>query len=279
MGTAIEIIVAIWGSVMVAGAVLKSWAWLVSVRWALKHGPDYSTEIQSAAPSITSAVRMHKIAQSKYDFGGTWPGAKSVKIWDESPSGWRRAFDLAYLKTPCFLVGVAAFCWASGAIATPPEYVTIVAISLATWLSLYALALIVEAIIWYVIARDYGLVWGDIKFATSSPSPATRALADIKGLLAVNVTAIAATSVLVLATAELEDGYDGISASNGWSFTVDSVVSSVYFVLANSTTVGDDSISPVGTAGRASAAITHLTVLLIISVVLTAVSSRVQERH
>jgi hypothetical protein len=279
MEVVLQVLLVIWGAVMAIGALLKSWAWLVSVRWALKHGAAYSTEIESVSADMTSAGRMRRIAQPKYDSGGAWPGAKSVKIWEEDPDGWRRVFDLVYLKTPCFLVGVAVFCWSSGAIAEPAGIIRFWAMFLATWLSLYALALILEAIIWYFIAQDYGLVWGDIKFATSATSTGTRALGDVKGLLAVVVTAIASCSVLVFVCAEVSDGYTGIQPSDDWSFSLASAVSSVYFVLSNTTTVGDDSIIPAGTAGRASAAIMHLTILLILGVVLTAVASRVHDRE
>jgi hypothetical protein len=261
---------------LVVGAILKSWVWINSARWAVDRGAAYALDVEKIEKP-TAADRMHLIR--KHGGDSFFIGAKSVRLYRTAPQiGWIGGPLLRYLfiVTPCFLVLVLSSAWVTVQVANW-RVSQFVAGTLSGWACLYALGLIVEAITWYVIAQDYTRVWGSVKFAHRGTSEEHRIFGDVRGLVSVTLTAVGCTSILVATAAGWSHGFHGISEPEH-GLGLASLTSGFYYVVCNLTTVGDPTIWPRSALTRAVGAIIQVQTLLTAGFVLSAATSRLSGR-
>ncbi|MCY1144323.1 ion channel [Actinoplanes sp. Pm04-4] len=272
----IEAAVLVLGSAFALGAWIKTVVWWKSLKWALSRGHDYAEAVQKFKGEVTREDRVRQIREFEGDFIPC--GAKSVNLWSPHPTIPQRILDLLFVKTPIFLLeGSLLALFASLMHESNPA--RLVAVAIATWVCVYSLMLIAEAVVWYVIAKDYARVWGDLKFSNRSRNSSGRTLGDFRGLGAVTVTAVFACSVLISVTAQGADQYENLDPSAPETLGIPTLISSTYYVLATMTTVGDDYIAPKTALARMAAGLLHLMVVLTISFAISAIAARVQDRE
>lgn len=278
MVRALTVLVALLGIVFAAGAVLKTLIWWKSLAWALQNGHSYAQAVQQPQlqQTLTRDDRLDLIEQHNGAFRPC--GAKSVRLRGIRTSRAGRLLDLTFVKTPVFIFEGAVLSLVASLMhsSTPAK---VVASVLAIWICVYSLMLIIEAIVWYIIAKEYALVWGDLKFATKYSGQASRTLGDFKGLGAVTLTAVLACSVLISVTAQSASAYVNLAPSSADTLGIPTLISSTYYVLATLTTVGDNAIAPHSVLARAAAGLLHLMVLLTVGFAISAISARVQDRQ
>jgi hypothetical protein len=150
---------------------------------------------------------------------------------------------------------------------------------LAVWLALYALGLIVEAVLWYVTAKDYTVVWGELKFHPPAiTAQRSRSLNDIVAFGAMLATSVASLTVALSTIQRHFGGLGAMPEESGWTNEAERLIAAAHYVLANLITVGDDTVQPETTPARIVATLTLLTVIFIITLVLSVISSRVGDR-
>lgn len=267
------------GGIFAFGAIIKTLVWWKSLAWALEHGSSYSRAVQRLSSKALSRQLRLELIQSHH--GNFRPcGAKSVRLQLSEQRWFSRPRDLTFVKTPIFILEGATLAIAISLTHNLSAVAAPVAVVIALWLCLYALMLIVEAIVWYVIAKDYTRVWGDIKFASNASDMARKTLGDFKALGAVTLTAVLAFAVLISVVVEVESqsGFVGLRPMGVWSVCIPPVVSALYYVLVTMTTVGDNRIAPLSTLARGASALLQVMVLLTVGFVLSAIAARVQDR-
>lgn len=129
---------------MVLGG-LKTWVWVISIRWALKEGQGFARQVENN-PGQSLAQKMSLL--KSLNGAKIWPGVKSVCFWTPTPGPWRRIWNSLYVRTPTFLalVGVGILALSI----QPRDWVIAhsVAVGLSIWMSIYSLFLLVEGIIY-----------------------------------------------------------------------------------------------------------------------------------
>jgi hypothetical protein len=84
-------------------------------------------------------------------------------------------WTFTFVKTPIFIFEGALLSLLASLMHSPMP-ANLVASVLAVWICVYSLTLIVEAIVWYIVPKEYALVWDHLKIRdevqrTSQPDP------------------------------------------------------------------------------------------------------------
>lgn len=261
------------GVVYGIGAGIKTLVWWKSLGWALRHGSTYAEQVlQTPAGELDRQRRLQLIAAH----GGAFKpcGAKSVRLLQAPQTRVTRARSILFVATPVFILegGIAAICLSFARDVSMTA--SVVAVCIAAWVCLYSLMLLSEAIVWYVIAKDYTRVWGDVKFALTVRGPEARTLGDFKALGAVTLTAALACSILVSVVSQAFGGYSHLPRSEASTLGIPTLVSSLYYVLSNLTTVGDSGIGPTTSLARLSSGLVQVAVLLTAGFIISTLSAR-----
>lgn len=267
--------------ILSVGAILKLVNLGRSVIWAARHGVEYAAKVESNNP-MTTDKRMGLMLDS----GHFLPfGAKSWRIWT-----WGRKHPISY--------GVARILYENTPLFTSWVGIALVMVSiperssskLLGWLSaelslciaIYSLGLVLEAILWYLMVKDYALVWGSIKFPRTSGglSDRTRAFEDVVTLGGLMVVAVASMTVGIASTQRyFPRAFENLDVGTGGLSQLAVLVDSLYYVLANLTTIGDSSISPLSSLARAQASLVMIMVIVFGAFVASAIASRIADRR
>jgi hypothetical protein len=265
-------------SALLVGAFMKSWNLAASLLWALRHGAGYARDAEDIGPC--TLPERHALLQLN---GGDYlpPGAKSLRIYGLASSRPKldQVVNIAFRNTPMFMAWCIIAILAVNLQWQTPRALVFECSLLAGWLALYALGLIVEAVLWYVTAKDYTVVWGEVKFhAPATRVQRSRALNDIIAFGTMLATSVASMAVALSTVQRHFGGLGEMSEGNDWGDEAERLVAATHYLLANLITVGDDAVKPENTPARMVATLTLLTTICIVTLVLSVISSRVGDK-
>ena len=249
---------------LLIGGAFKLGNLVLSVMWAMNHGGDYAKKVEAGSPT-TSEQRLELI---RSESGGFPPlGAKSCRLYAFAKfSILDKIIDLSFRNTILFTVWVAVALFIACSAESMTPATKALANILSAWLVIYSLGLLAEGIMWYLIAKDYARVWGSIKFRISvlHLDDRGKVFADVTGLATLLVFSVLSIATAIACTASIYSAaYSGLSPGSGAWHQAGRVVEATYYVLANMTTVGDNSISPANTLARAQVGLVMVMVLCI----------------
>lgn len=122
--------------------------------------------------------------------------------------------------------------------------------TLSVWLIIYTIGLSIEATTWYMTVGRYSGPYFRLGIR-HTPAPHPRGKGGELGVFAILVSfAVLALAVLVSTVQMRSQGFENLPAGRGPSDEFSRFVESVYYVLSNLTTVGDEKIAPLQTLSR-----------------------------
>ncbi|MFG3589433.1 ion channel [Streptomyces sp. NPDC047990] len=256
-------------------AVVKSITMIRSIYWAAQHGGKYTEDFKSDPPE----TELQRYALLEENSAGFFPfGAKSYKIRvlfleNFEDGAWRRRTRrLGKILLANFwqsgrfmlLVGITVEGVNTFGFDGSPRIAYLVVI-MALWSVLYNIMLVVEALAWFVMVRSYAFAYfmlGSIKSDGGWRESSVSELLVLGTLLAFSIFNL---TVAVSSIKLWMGGFKSISRGSGFSGEVRRFVQSLYYVLANMTTVGDGDISPTTSMARFSIMLGYASQLLIIT--------------
>lgn len=257
------------------GMLLKIWNLGASMRWALAHGADYAAQAERRPPQ-DSQGRRRLLTDNQADFLPF--GAKSIRLYGLRDSHPRldTAFDVCYRNSPLFMLWVGLAVIVGDILASDSQACAVGCVVLSLVLVTYALGLLLEGVFWYVLAHNYTAVWGQIKSSKSMESLVGRgqALNDAIALGALTVAGAFSLCVAISSTQQHFGGFGDLPRDEGVVQEVFRLSDAAYYVLANLTTIGDSSLAPTTQLARLVSTFMMLCVLLVISLLISVVTSR-----
>lgn len=267
--------VSIW--LLVLFALLKLANLAMSLRWAIRYGADYASERRLKKPEskkqLISLIRKHH--------GDFFPfGAKSIRLYvfDAKP-GIDRLIGWTYRGTLFYLAWALLATIVTLILGNPRHGLPQAAIALSLLVDAYAIGLLAEAIVWYLVTDDYAAVWGGIKSSNfthllEKSESRLRDVVTLGGLAAVAGTSIASS----VALADYYFGSFGEShaALDGWG-RLGLLVAAANYVASTVTTIGAAGMPPTGVLGQTISLLTLLLTILIITLLASILAARVQQ--
>lgn len=257
-------------------AVIKLINLMASVRWAIKCAPRYVREYRQDPPD--SKARLYRLLEE--NGGRFYPlGAKSLWFREhlfETGGTVRRkhlkvianAFARMALDTWLYLglVGLSlaildAF-WDS-----PSALERGCLAALAIWLLVYALLLLVEAIVWFLLVRSYAGVFAFMNVAKpeSADSAQSNGAQEFLVFCALLVASVLAGAAAVANIERRYAAYAHMQPKGGIAAETSRLFDAGYYVIANAATIGDSLITPTVALARTVTALVILSSLLLLT--------------
>lgn len=255
---------------------LKLLTLLQSIRWAAAHGRQF-TEQAREWPPVTAPQQYALIEESG---GGFRPfGAKSYKLRqrffvDYDDVTWKRRLRAGGKFVCSFLWSAPLYMGLCGLLvevinASVPDHryhlgfaVSIVALGMVV----YNIFLIVESVVWYVMVRSYARAYFFIGSLPTRPGTGTSSTQELLVPTTLLFFAVMNSTIAVSTVQLWYGGFGDLPSSTGVLSEMKRLVQSLYFVMSDMTTIGDQNISPVNTWPRITTMLTSTSQLLLVTV-------------
>jgi hypothetical protein len=265
---------------LLAWAIVK-WINLAnSMRWAIAHGALYEASYHRAPPRTNEEL----YTLFELHLGNFFPlGTKSYKIRRliERPHrigllgrvahSAKAVLAILFLDTWAY-IGLCGLVIAllDGFYSPSSTLFSALESALAVWLTLYSLLLIVEAVIWYMTAGSYARVYALLSVKTRGVGSEQRTPLD--ELLVFGPLVICSVLSLSSAVAQTQARYGVFSTlprGSGFAQEAQRLLQAMYYVLANLSTVGSQSIEPRGTLARFEITVAFASGMLLLTLVVS----------
>jgi hypothetical protein len=206
-------------------------------------------------------------------------GAKSYKLrqWffvDYADGTWKRrlraggrvVFSFLW-SAPLYMALCGAVVEATNAVVPDHRYHLGFAVSIvALGMVVYNIFLIVESVVWYVVVRSYARAYFFIGSLPTRPDGGASSTQELLVPTTLLFFAVANSAIAVSTVQLWYGGFGGLPSSTGVLSEIKRLVQSLYFVMSDMTTIGDQNISPVDTWPRITTMLTSTSQLLLITV-------------
>ncbi|MCZ2815960.1 glycosyltransferase [Modestobacter sp. VKM Ac-2984] len=265
-------------SLIILGALLKSWNLIASFRWARRRGAEYAQAAESS--QLEQKQEYRDLLRHNFDGAFVPFGAKSLRLYNFKRSyKWAEILLASTFRSSPLFVAWCAVVILAGQLFGLDEYpLKLLAAGVGFWMVLYSIGLLLEAIMWSLMAENYSVAWGLLKVrGPASTARRSRAVNDIYLLGSVVVLAVLSLSVAIAGTEKNFPGFKGFStlpSHDPWTETLARLSTAMYYVMVNIATVGDEDVVPTEPAARSLGALTMVTVVLVLAFVVSAIASR-----
>lgn len=256
-------------------ALVKSVTMLQSIKWAARYGGRYTEQFKEDPPrtELQRYALLEEHSASFFPFG-----AKSYKLrviffenfedcWWKRKARWLAKMMLAnfWQSGRFMLLGGTLLECINAFMFDHSSQLGYWVCAVALWMVLYNIMLVVEALAWFVMVRSYAFAYfmlGSLKTRDGWRESSVSELFVLGTLLCFSVFNL---TVAVSSIQLWKGGFDSIPKGHGFAAEVSRFIQSLYYVLANMTTVGDGSINPTSLLARLSVMLGYGSQLLIIT--------------
>ncbi|WP_435210073.1 hypothetical protein [Micromonospora sp. bgisy143] len=269
-------------------ALLKSIALTNAVRWAARHARGYERESRLRPPrnDLELAALFERHGGDFFPFGAKWYKIRrrySLKVTDSkfvrARKGAARLISKIFISGAGFIIVSCASTIALNA-AAPEEGAAAsgIASGFTLWIVLYNMGLLAEAVAWYLAVGRYARSYFTAGVTGRRPEDGS-ALDELIVFVSLAVFMVLSLAISVSTLQLRFGGFQGMSKDHGIVAEMRRLADSLYYVVANVTTLGDSSIELTTASAKIGATTVLVAGLLLLTFTLALFSSVVLERQ
>ncbi|MEG3632457.1 hypothetical protein [Micromonospora palythoicola] len=279
-------VVAVCG--LMSFALLKSVALANAVRWAARKARSYERASRQRPPrdELALADLFERHGGNFFPFGAKW--YKIRRIYSPDPLDSR----LTRLRKGVIKLGAKVFISGAGFIlvsyattitlnALLPNAgiaVSILASALTLWVVMYSMGLLAEAVAWYLVVGRYARSYFTAGVTGRRPEDGT-VLDELIVFITLAVFMVLSLAVSISTLQLRFGGFTGMSRDHGFLAELRRLADSVYYVVANVTTVGDSSVELSAASAKIGATTVLVAGLMLLTFTLALFSSVILDRQ
>lgn len=265
--------------------LVKTWNLLKSIQWAAARGKEFDKRLRKKKPSDLD----QKISIIETTGGNFLPfGVKSYRIRRILLTPWgssyptellRRLVSLAAnvpLNSGIYMIFCAGLIELANAANIRGSREDQAVLVLSIWLILYAVGLVIEAIVWYSSIKRYAGPYFFLNSKKRSQVSSSDKGREISVFVVLTSLIVLSLSIAVSTVQLRYGGFGHLPDKSGFLDEIRRFVQSTYFVLANMSTVGDDNMVPTRTISRLVVGLIFASTLFLVTFVFSLFSSIVQ---